>query len=53
METKGLSTEKLTTSCTTDNSLSPSVSWYGDSNFCSLFKRSCLKEKKLLLLRIE
>ena len=31
---KGLSTEKLATHTTTDNSLCPSINWYGISNFC-------------------
>ena len=30
---------------TTDNSLSPSIVWYGDSNFCLIFKGSCLNRK--------
>ena len=29
-----------------DNSLSPSIKWYEDSNFCLIFKRNCLKQKK-------
>ena len=33
------------TPTTTDNSLSLSVKWYGDSNFCLVFKWSCLKQK--------
>ena len=37
-KSKGLSTEKLTTPITTDNSLSPSI-------FCLSFKGSCLKQK--------
>ena len=44
-KSKGLSTEKLTTTTTTNNSLSPSVKWYKDSNFCLMFKGSCLKQK--------
>ena len=43
--TKGKSTEKLTTSTTTDNSLSPSIKWYRDSNICLVFKGICLKQK--------
>ena len=35
------SSEQPTTPTTTDNSLSPSVNWYGDSNFCLSFKGSC------------
>ena len=38
---KGWSSEQPTTPTTTDNSLSPSVNWYGDSNFCLSFKGSC------------
>ena len=37
--------EVYTTPTTNDNSLSPSVRWYRDSNFCLVFKRSCLKQK--------
>ena len=37
--------EKLSTPTTTDNSLSPSIKWYGISNFCLVFKGSCLKQK--------
>ena len=33
-KSKGLSTKKLTTPTTTDNSLSPSISWYANLNFC-------------------
>ena len=38
-KSKGLSTEKLTTPTTTNDSLSPSVKWYRNSSFCliSLF----------------
>ena len=42
---KGLSTEKLTIPTTTDNSLSPSIKWYENSNFCLIFKGSCLKQE--------
>ena len=38
-------TEKLTTPATTDNSLSSSIKWHGNSNFCLIFKGSCLKLK--------
>ena len=49
-----LSSEKRTTPTTTDNSFSPIIKWYENSNFCSIFKRSCLKQKaQLLLLQIE
>ena len=37
--------EKLTTPATTDNSLSSSIKWHGNSNFCLIFKGSCLKHK--------
>ena len=52
---KGLSTEKLTTPFTTDNSLSPTIKWHEDSTFCLVFKGSYLKQKKrqLILLLIE
>ena len=42
---KGFSTEKLTASTTTDNSLSPSITWYKNSNFYLISKRSCLRQK--------
>ena len=44
-KSKVLSTEKLTIPTTTDNSLSPSIKWYGDSNFSLIFKGSCLKQR--------
>ena len=44
-KSRGFSTEKLTNSTTTDNSLSPSIKWYEFSNFCLIFKRNCLKQK--------
>ena len=40
-----MSTEKLATPAATDNSLSSPIKWYGNSNFCLIFKRSCLKQK--------
>ena len=41
-----MSSEKLTTATTaTDNSLSPSIKWYENSNFYLIFKGSCLKQK--------
>ena len=43
---KGLSAEKIPSHNTTDNSLSPSISWNGNSNFCISFKGSRLKQKK-------
>ena len=39
------STEKLTTPITTDDSLSSSIKWYKDTNFCLIFKGSCLRQK--------
>ena len=44
-KSKSLSTEKPTTPTTNDNILSPSIKWYKNSNFCLVFKRSCLKQK--------
>ena len=44
-KSKGLSAEKLTTTNTGDNSFSPSIKWYRNSNFCLVFKGSCLKQK--------
>ena len=35
---KGLSAEKIPSHNTTDKSLSPSISWNGNSNFCISFK---------------
>ena len=40
-KSNSLSAGKLTTLTTTDNSLSPSIKWYGNSNFCLVFKGSC------------
>ena len=40
---KGLSVEKFMTPNTTDNSLSPSIKWYGNLNICLVFKGSWLK----------
>ena len=37
---------QLTTPTTTDNSLSPSIKWYTDSNFCLVFKGICFNQKK-------
>ena len=45
-KSKGLSTEKLTTPTTTDNSLCTSVLWYRESKFCLIFEESCLRQKK-------
>ena len=44
-KSKCLLTKKLTTPTTNDNSLSPSIKWYEDSNFCLSFKGSCIKQK--------
>ena len=33
-KSKGLSAKKRTTSTTTNNSLSATIEWYGNSNFC-------------------
>ena len=41
-----MSTEKLTTPTITEYSLSASISWYGNSNFCLVVKGSCLKQTK-------
>ena len=45
MKSKGSLAQKLATPTTTDNNLSPSIKWYGNSNFCLVFKGSCLKSK--------
>ena len=45
-KSKDLSTEKLTAPVTTNNSLSPLIEWYENSNLCSIFKESSLKQKK-------
>ena len=44
-QSKGLLSERLATPTSTDNSLSLSIKWYGNSNFCLAFKGSCLKQK--------
>ena len=51
---KCLSAKKLATPTTADNSLSPSIKWYKNSNFCLIFKGSCLKQKnpRVLVLQI-
>ena len=48
MKIKRFVDQKITTPTTTDNSLSASINWYGDSNFCLSFKVSCLKEKNAI-----
>ena len=40
-----MSTEKLTTATTTDNSLSPTIKWHENSKFCLIFKLICFKQK--------
>ena len=40
-----MSAKKLTTSTTTSNSLSPLFKLFQNSNFCLIFKESCLKQK--------
>ena len=44
-KSKGLSVKKVGTPITTDNSLSPSIKWYENPNFCLISKRSSLKHK--------
>ena len=41
---KALPTEKLTIPTTADNSLSPSIKWYKNSNSCLIFKGNCVKK---------
>ena len=48
---KDLSTEKLTTPTTTDNSLSPLTKWIENSNFCLMFKGSFFKQKDATFTR--
>ena len=43
---KGLSTENFVTPTTSNNSLSATVKWYEDSNFCLVFIESRLKQEK-------
>ena len=42
---KNFSAEKLITPTTTDKNLSPSIKSNRNSNFCLVFKGSCLKQK--------
>ena len=42
---KGFSAKKLATPTITDNSFYLPIKWYGNSNFCLVFKGSCLKQK--------
>ena len=46
LKSKGLSTKNFTTGTTTDNSICPSINWYGNSKFCLSFIGRCLKQKK-------
>ena len=43
---KGLSNENFVTPTTSNNSLSATVKWYEDSNFCLVFIGSRLKQEK-------
>ena len=43
---KGLSTANFVTPTTSNNSLSATVKWYEDSNFCLVFIGSRLKQEK-------
>ena len=45
MSWKDLSTKKLTTPTTSDNSLSPTIELHANSNFSLVFKGSCVKQK--------
>ena len=49
-KSKGLPTEKLITPTATDHSLSTSIKWSENSNFCLIFKKSYLK--KIVLLQM-
>ena len=44
-KSKGLSAENVTIPTTAGNSLSPSIKWYRNANFCLVFKGGCLKQK--------
>ena len=44
-KSKGFLAKKLTTPTTANNSLSPLIKWYTNSNFCLVFRGSCLKQK--------
>ena len=46
-KSEGLTARKLTNATTTDNSLSPAIKWYKNSNFCLIYKGSCLKQNNL------
>ena len=45
-----LSAEKFTTPTTTDNSLSPSIKWYRNSDFSLVFKGAAQNKKTKLRL---
>ena len=40
-------TEKFTNTTKAVNSVSPSTKWYKNSNFCLIFKGSCLKKNAI------
>ena len=44
-KSKVLSAEKHSTPTLTNNSLSPTIKWYVDSNYFLVFKGSCLEQK--------
>ena len=44
-KSRGFLTKKCTTPTATDNSLSLSVKWYENSNFCLIFKESHIQQK--------
>lgn len=50
---KGLSTENFVTPTTSNNSLSATVKWYEDSNFCLVFIGSRLKQEKATFVCLE
>ena len=45
LKSQGLLTEKIATPTTTVNSLSPTIKWWGNPNFCLIFKGSYLKQR--------
>ena len=47
-KSNGLPTEKFTNTTKAVNSVSPSTKWYKNSNFCLIFKGSCLKKMQFL-----
>ena len=44
-KSKGILAEKFITPTTANNSLFPLIKWYTNSNFCLVFRGSCLKQK--------